>query len=56
LLGLDIGTTTIKAILYDPVSGQIVSKASQPTPVEHPSPELSASSTHIIYGRQCVTV
>ena len=41
LLGLDIGTTTIKTILYDPLSGQIVNKASQQTPVEHPSPELS---------------
>jgi xylulokinase len=53
LLGLDIGTTTIKAILYDPVSGQIVSKASQPTPVEHPSPELSELNPHHLWQAVC---
>jgi xylulokinase len=53
LLGLDIGTTTIKAILYDPGSGQIVSKATQPTPVEHPSPELSELNPHHLWQAVC---
>ena len=41
LLGLDIGTTSIKAILYDPCSGNIVQRVSRSTPVEHPAPDLS---------------
>jgi len=38
LLGLDAGTTSIKAYLYDAQSGQLVAGASRPTPVAHPRP------------------
>ena len=41
LLGLDIGTTSIKAVLYDPSLGRVVRVASRPTPVQHPSPGWS---------------
>ncbi|MEE8392628.1 MAG: FGGY family carbohydrate kinase [Anaerolineae bacterium] len=41
LVGLDIGTTNIKAALYDAELGQVVSVASRPTPVEHPAPGWS---------------
>ncbi len=41
LLGLDIGTTTIKALLYDTELGHLLSLASRPTPVEHPAPGWS---------------
>ena len=41
LLGLDIGTTTIKALLYDTESGHLLSLAARPTPVEHPAPTWS---------------
>jgi len=41
LLGLDIGTTSIKAQLYDAEIGRIADIASRPTPVEHPTPERS---------------
>ena len=36
-LGLDIGTTSIKAILLDTDKGRIISSSSLPTPVEHSS-------------------
>jgi len=36
LLGLDIGTTAIKAALYNTELGKIVRVASRPTPVSHP--------------------
>lgn len=36
LLGLDIGTTSIKAVLYDPSVGRVLQIASRPTPVSHP--------------------
>lgn len=41
LLGLDIGTTTIKAALYDADLGRVVRLAARPTPVSHPRPEWS---------------
>jgi xylulokinase len=37
LAGLDLGTTSIKAILFDIASGKIVARASRPTPVSHPA-------------------
>ena len=36
LLGLDLGTTSIKAVLYDSESGLILRTAARPTPVSHP--------------------
>lgn len=41
LLGLDIGTTSMKCVLYDADSGQVVRAASRPTPVDHPRPGWS---------------
>ncbi|MCP4541495.1 MAG: FGGY-family carbohydrate kinase [Chloroflexi bacterium] len=37
LVGLDIGTTNIKAVLYDTELGRIAGMASRPTPVHHPT-------------------
>lgn len=36
LLGLDIGTTSIKAVIYDTHLGRAVRSAASPTPVHHP--------------------
>lgn len=41
LLGIDIGTTKIKAALYDPTRGQIVRSAFRSTPTQHPQPDWS---------------
>jgi xylulokinase len=41
LLGLDIGTTTIKAAAYDPQAGEVTALAARPTPVRHPEPDAS---------------
>lgn len=38
-LGIDIGTTSTKAIVYDPARGKVAHVASCPTPVRHPRPE-----------------
>ncbi len=53
LLGLDLGTTRIKAVAYDPQAGRVVSIASVPTPVtplpdgraEHDPEALHAAAT-----------
>ena len=41
LIGLDIGTTRIKAVCYDTELGRVVSTTSRPTPVHHPAPGWS---------------
>jgi xylulokinase len=41
LIGLDLGTTTIKAALFDSDSGSILASASRPTPVNNPQPGWS---------------
>lgn len=39
LLGIDVGTTSTKAVLYDPGAGRVVAVASRPTPTHHPRPD-----------------
>ncbi len=41
LIGLDLGTTTIKASAYDPAAGRVRCTATRPTPVAHPQPGWS---------------
>ena len=37
LLGIDLGSTTIKAVIYDE-KGRLVSEGSRPTVLSHPDP------------------
>lgn len=53
LLGLDIGTTTIKAVLYDPRAGKLTAQSSQPTPVEHPTQEMSQHDPEQLWSAVC---
>src|SRR6266581_3569100 len=39
LLGIDIGTSSAKAILFDVDSSQIVAVAGQEYPIRHPAPD-----------------
>ena len=41
LLGIDVGTTSIKAVLYDPERGRVVAEARHPTPTHFPRPGWS---------------
>lgn len=41
LVGVDVGTTNTKAVLYDPEVGRVLAVASRPTRVHHPRPDLS---------------
>jgi len=49
LVGLDIGTSTIKAVLYDVDQGILVASATRPTPTEHPQPEWSQYDPHCLW-------
>ena len=40
-VGIDLGTTNIKAIVYDAAAGKVVDIASRATPVHHPQPGWS---------------
>ncbi len=37
-LGIDVGTTSIKAVVYDPAQGRVTHVVSHPTPLKHPRP------------------
>lgn len=56
LLGLDIGTTSIKAVLYDPAQGRVVRRAARPTPVDHPQPGWSEHDPEALWKTtvQCI--
>jgi xylulokinase len=41
LIGIDVGTSSIKAVAYDPGTGQVVAVSRQPTPTHHPRPHWS---------------
>jgi len=41
LVGVDVGTTNTKAVLYDPEVGRVLAVASRPTRVHHPGPGLT---------------
>ncbi|HMN61592.1 MAG TPA: FGGY family carbohydrate kinase, partial [Anaerolinea sp.] len=53
LAGLDVGTTTLKAVLYDSETGRIVSTADEPTPVSHPRPEWSEHDPQQLWQAAC---
>ncbi len=56
LLGLDIGTTNIKAVVYDSASGQIVSHAAQPTPTTHPRPDWTEFDAEAVWHVTCACI
>ncbi len=39
LLGIDIGTSSVKAVLFDPDTSQIVAVAGREYPIHHPAPD-----------------
>ena len=56
LLGLDIGTSNLKAVAYDPASGQAAAQASEPTPQTHPRPEWTEYDPMLIWQRLCACI
>ncbi|NPV56375.1 MAG: hypothetical protein HPY76_06875 [Anaerolineae bacterium] len=49
LIGLDLGTSRIKAVAYDPAKGKVLRTASRATPTEHPTPERSEHDPEAIW-------
>ncbi len=50
LVGVDFGTTNIKAIIFDD-AGQVVVQASTPTPTRYPSPGRAYYEPDELWGR-----
>ncbi|HEY9077685.1 MAG TPA: FGGY family carbohydrate kinase [Anaerolineaceae bacterium] len=53
LAGLDVGTTTIKAILLDSRSGQVIDLRSVPTPTHSPTPGCSEHDPEELFQAAC---
>jgi xylulokinase len=51
LLGLDVGTSNLKAVAYDPASGSVAAQASEPTPQAHPRPEWTEYDALLMWQR-----
>ncbi len=56
LMGLDIGSSSIKACVYDPVRGELVKTASRPTPVLHPQPDWSEHDPQELRRTVCAVI
>lgn len=54
LIGLDLGTTSIKSILLESETGEILASTSRPTPVFHPHPSWSEHDPNAIW-QACVS-
>lgn len=55
LLGIDIGTTNCKAIIFEP-DGRAVSAASAPTPVAHPRPGWAEHDPELLWQAVAGTI
>jgi xylulokinase len=53
LVGLDLGTSSVKAVVYDSDSGRILSRASRPTPVQHPQDNWSEHDPEALWQAVC---
>lgn len=53
LLGLDIGTSSLKAVAYDPVGGRVVAQAAEPTPQTHSRAEWTEYDPALIWQLIC---
>ena len=49
LLGLDLGTTSIKCVLYNAQAGKILRTATRPTPVDHPREDWSEHQAEALW-------
>lgn len=53
LLGIDVGTSAVKALVFDATSGQVVAQASQPLPAYHPRPEWTEFDPQELWETVC---
>ena len=53
LAGLDLGTTSIKAVVFDSQSGRVLAISQQATPVSHPRPDWSEHDPQQLWQTVC---
>lgn len=56
LAGLDLGTSSIKAVIYDSDQGKVVAAASRPTPVNHPREGWSEHDPEQLWQVVCACI
>jgi xylulokinase len=49
LVGLDLGTTSLKAVVFDSAAGRILASAARPTPVNNPRPTWSEHDPELLW-------
>ena len=53
LLGIDVGTSAVKALVFDAASGQVVAQVSRPLPAHHPQPEWTEFDPQELWETVC---
>ncbi|TLV00965.1 gluconokinase [Dyadobacter luticola] len=56
LIGCDIGTTNVKSVAFDSVSGQILASHSESYEMQHPHPDWSEQDPEEIFQATCKTL
>jgi gluconokinase len=56
IIGCDIGTTNVKAVAFDPVSGAILTSHSESYEMLHPQPDWSEQDPDAIFEAVCKTL
>ncbi len=56
MIGCDIGTTNVKSVAFDSVTGDILASCSEGYEMKHPHPDWSEQDADEIYGAACKTL
>lgn len=56
LLGIDVGTSSVKTLVFDSASGQVLAATSHPSPVYHPRPEWAEFDPDELWEAVCQCV
>ena len=56
IIGCDIGTTNVKSVAFDSVSGEILTSHSESYEMQHPQPDWSEQDPEVIFQAVCKTI
>ena len=56
IIGCDIGTTNVKSVAFDTVSGTILASHSESYEMQHPQPDWSEQNPDDIFNAACETL
>lgn len=55
LLGIDVGTSSVKVVLFD-VSGEALAEATEVVPILNPEPEFAEQDMNVVWESTCLAI